>query len=361
MSSFHVTISDTSKDGEVVKFTVITKTKESEESEGGKIVIRQYEDFEYLLHNLTTKNDVSGVIVPSLPPKPLILPSNFESKVKLSTPATTTVAGDNYTQDGKRFEKFLQDLVKNKTFCEDEVLVNFLTEEKPAVRAAVKRGILDSFFNVVDNARYHHYKDTDEEFQSRRDTTNAILLNTKQTHAAKERMKIAENVCNQQYGSFALNCRNAAPASVQNSKEISRFLGRFADVFDEIMIKNQSSTFIMDDSFGFAVELYSRYIQACQEMLFRRTCRLVKLDTSTKALEKATPKNREQLLTAKEEANQSFEEISEKAKAEFESFEESRIEYMRNSLVDLADRQIQVHRESCDVITSALNELRDSM
>lgn len=358
-SKYNITISDASKDGEIVKFTVQTKTKESDESEGGKIVLRQYEDFEYLLHCLTTRNDTAAIIIPSLPPKPAAVPANAESKVNVKQNVSRTIGGDEYYKDCKQLQKFIQEIASHPLFQDDENLKKFLTDEEPPVRAAVKRGLLDSFVSIVDNARFQHHKDVDDEFQKRRDNTNGLLLNMKQCHVNKGKMLAAENSFANHLGTTAMTARNSATVDTQNSKILTRFLGQFSDVLDELQLKSEKTSFLTDDTAGSIIELYARNLQSCQDMLFRRTCKLVESENATKALEKAKPKNRQQLLTAKEDADKVFEELSDKAGTEFERFTEQRIQSFQTALIELADRHIENHQDTCELLKKAITELKD--
>ena len=43
---------------------------------------------------------------------------------------TNAVSGDDYKYDCKRFEKFLNDLLRVPQFCDEENIVKFLTEEE---------------------------------------------------------------------------------------------------------------------------------------------------------------------------------------------------------------------------------------
>lgn len=356
-----ITVTDATKDGEILKFTIQTKLSEISTSESGKIVLRQYEDLEYLLHNLTTKNDSAGVFIPALPPKPFVAPNQTDAKNKISNSVSQLVKGDEYEQDCKRIQKFLQDLTSHPLFGEDENLKIFLTEEQAPVRAAVKRGLIDSFMTVVDNARFHHFPDTDEEFQRWRDSTNKLLVHIKQLHQIKERLLMTENGHSAAFGNIGKAFRNSNLMDIQQSKLLMRFIGQYSDTLDEAMTSTQKATYIFEDTIGFCLELYTRYLQAAQEMLFRRTCKLVELDSATKALAKAKPKNKDQLQTTKDEAEKAVEEITQRMKTEFEKFNTARLEYFQKSLSDLVERRVEHHQNTCDALSKVIVELKASV
>jgi len=358
MSGYTISVTDATKDGEIIKFTVQTKLDDNSDSESGKIVLRQYEDFEYLLHVLTTKNDCNGVFVPILPPKPFVAPNQTDAKNKISNSVSQLVKGDEYAQDCKRIAKFMQDLAAHPSFQNDENLKNFLTEEQAPARAAVKRGLLDSFINVVDNARFHHFPDSDEEFQGWRDNTNTLLTHLKQLHMIKEKLLMIENGHSASYGNLSKTFSNSNLMDIQQSKPLMRFIGQFADTLEDTMKHGQSSTFISEDTLGTAIELYTRYMQACQTMLFRRTTKMVELDSAKKALAKAKPKNQEQLQQAKDDAEKAFEEITEVMRKEYEDFNTKRIQFFQQSLEALAERKIEEHKTTSDLLSKVIVELK---
>ncbi|XP_047146025.1 sorting nexin-5 [Hydra vulgaris] len=355
---YKITVSDATKDGDIVKFTVQSKLMNDEESlenDTGKIVFRQYEDFVYLLHLLTTKNNVAGVVVPPLPNKPVIIPETVESKLNLKT----TVLADGYSHDCKRLEKFIQDIANHKVFKDDENLKKFLTDDEAVARVAIKRGVMNSLANLVDTARFQAHKDIDEDFQKKRDNVNALLLHVKQCNYMKDKMISSEKALGVHISNLAMVLRNSATYDIQGSKIVVRFIGQFADVLDELVLKGQKTRLITEETAGFSLELYSRYLSSCQSALFQRTCKLVELENATKALEKAKPKNREQLLSAKEEASIAFDRISEVTKAEVELFNENRVKHFKESLSLLAQKHQENHRETCELLLSAINELKN--
>ena len=47
-----------------------------------RVIQREYDDFEFLQHVLTSSYDVTGVIVPPLPPRPALDPSAAEARAR---------------------------------------------------------------------------------------------------------------------------------------------------------------------------------------------------------------------------------------------------------------------------------------
>jgi len=351
---YTITISDASKDGEVIVFSVQTQTNESEASEQGVVVQRQYDDFEYLLHCLGVKHQMTPIVMPPLPPRPVVLPQDSKEKVSGSI-----YAGDEYLYDCKRLQRFLQDIADHRFFNEDETLKTFLTEAEAPARAPIKKGILNSLVNMFDSARYLHFKDVDELFQERRDGTSAKLVQTKSCNVVKDKLLDSLSRYSTKYGDLAVICRSSfINLDGSESRMISRFLGQFSEMLDEYKLQNQNVYMITNETVGLCFELYSRYMQACQDMLFVRTCRMVDLDNATRALEKAKPKNKEQLEIAQEEAAKEFERQSAESKTEFEYFSELRIRHFKEYIGEYADRRYKHHANVCATLTKGLNELK---
>jgi len=352
-TKYSVTISDASKDGEVVVFSVQTKTNESDGSEQGKVVQRQYDDFEYLLHCLGVKHQMTAIVMPPLPPKPVVLPQDAKEKVSGS------VYGDEYLYDCRRLQRFLQDVADHPSFNEDEMLVKFLTEIEAPARAPIRKGVLSSLVNMMDSARYLKFKDVDESFQENRDGINTKLVQTKCCNVAKDRLLESLNKYSCAYGEMAMICRSSfINLDGKEARMLSRFLGQFSEMLDDYKLQSQTVYMITNESIGFCFELYTRYLQACQDMLFVRTCRMVDLDNATKALEKAKPKNKEQLEVAKEDASKEFDRISAESRTEFEVFSERRINQYKDYLCEYTDRRVKHHTSVCATLSKGINELK---
>ena len=76
---------------------------------GQQPISRQYEDFEYLHHVLTTQCDTEGVIVPPLPPRPIVDPLAAENRSKRQLGgASRHIRGDDYLSDVRNLERYLQ-------------------------------------------------------------------------------------------------------------------------------------------------------------------------------------------------------------------------------------------------------------
>ncbi|XP_020626020.1 sorting nexin-32-like [Orbicella faveolata] len=351
--SWAVKVLDASKDGEVVKFTIQTNMGHEGEEEKGVIVLRQYEDLEWLYHCLIAHNSVDGVVIPPLPPKPVTTVSAAEAKSKrqLGKDAKNMVA-DEFSRECRNMEKFLQLVVSHPAFSKDEDLQKFLKEENPPVRTKVKKGVMESISRAVGDFRHHNHKDLDEEFQKKRDFVEQYTPLTKETFVNFTKM-----VHSQQRKCLVLPrnetfCQPTAEIRL-NFDTFSSSLNGVKESFD-VMSTND------DNTLGFTLELYSRYMEAAKEMLFRRTCKLVEFENATKALEKAKPKNQEALQKAKEDAEEAYNAISEIANKEMTRYNRQRVLSLQASLVQYAESRLKNGRDTYAILAKLMNDLKKS-
>nr|KAG5698813.1 hypothetical protein BaRGS_019665 [Batillaria attramentaria] len=76
------------------------------EGERGLVVTRQFEDLEWLHHQLVTGNETNGIIVPPLPDKPESDPKSAESKAKKQLgPDCHVLKPDDFDLECKSVEK----------------------------------------------------------------------------------------------------------------------------------------------------------------------------------------------------------------------------------------------------------------
>ncbi|XP_065066997.1 sorting nexin-5-like isoform X2 [Rhopilema esculentum] len=356
--NYDVDVLDASKDGEAVTFTIQTKTEE-DDSEKGVVVLRQYEDFEYLSHCLAAHNDILSVVVPVLPPKPVITPSGAEAKTKKQLgKESKTMIGDDFTKDCKALQKYLQLVIAEKKLNGDETLKEFLTKDKAPVRANVKKGLFTSLKGALDDARFHNHKDIDDEFQSIRTTADHLAFATKNCNECYKKTNLAEQRFAHQISNFTSVLRSTA-AQDETENDLSTHMVKFAGYIDEYKKSLDKTTEIQEDTFGFTLDLYSRYLDSAKETLLRRTCKLVEFENASKALDKAKPKNLEQLQIAKNEAEKVYEETTEHTRDEIKKFHNERVLAFKDAMSSLAERQIENSTKMRDFLSQAISELQD--
>jgi hypothetical protein len=81
------------------------------------VIEREYDDFEFLHHTLTTTHDVTGAIVPPLPPRPALDLSAAEAKAKKQLGTTSrNMRPDDFENECRALEKYLVDVLAHPLF-----------------------------------------------------------------------------------------------------------------------------------------------------------------------------------------------------------------------------------------------------
>ncbi|CAB4012189.1 sorting nexin-5-like [Paramuricea clavata] len=351
---------EASKDGEVVKYTIQTKEiRTGEESdERGHIVVREFEDFEWLDHCIKTKNDISGVIVPPLLTKRHVtaLAAENKSKKQLGN-KTKSMLGDEFTKECRSLEKYLQLLLVHPVFSHDENLKKFLIDEELPARVKVKKGILNSLSKTVDEVRFHSHKDINDEFQSRRDFVSKYSIDIKSCSEAFTKMVNSQFKVASDLACFATTVSNGITDGL-NSTELNRHLLEFSSCLEKSR-ESQNVMAINDEkTFGFTVELYANYMDSVKSMFLHRTQKLVKLESAQKALQKAKPQNQKELEEAKNTAEKEFQDISEKCEKEFSRFQRQRVLSFQSSLTKFTEAHISNARDTYAIMAKLLSDVK---
>lgn len=191
-------LEDANKDGDVVRYKLKVKKLASEDEES-MLVEREYDDFEFLHHVLTTQNQVRliyfptlkwnsmlftfqiiGLIVPPLPPRPAIDPHAAENRSKKQFGKNASaMLGDNFKQDAKNLERFMQQMLCHPVFGRDKHLEEFLWVKMPPIRAKIKRGFLAGMKESLDLRKTSGIKDSDDFFQKEKEWAIAYGANLK--------------------------------------------------------------------------------------------------------------------------------------------------------------------------------------
>ena len=99
------------QDGDVIQYTINVR-KLNEDSGDNNIItlVREYEDIQFLDHQLVAHNRQAGIIFPSLPAKPASDPAGAESRSKKQLGSSNrSILGDSsqWGRDCKVLEKYL--------------------------------------------------------------------------------------------------------------------------------------------------------------------------------------------------------------------------------------------------------------
>ncbi|XP_032228910.2 sorting nexin-5 [Nematostella vectensis] len=357
--SWNVKVLDASKDGEILKFTVQTKTMENDEEEKGVIVLREYDDFEWLYHCLVTHNNIDAVVVPPLPARPLVTATAAESKSKKQLGKNAkNMIGDEFFKDCRNLEKFIQLVLAHPALKNDGDLEKFLTEEQAQTRTKIKKGLFGSLSKTVGEVRYQSHKDINDEFQKLRDFVEKFSLANKECCMNFTKMVNAQQRVGLSLGELSASVSTAAVLDEVSSQNLKRTF----TLFSEALTSSKESYEVMsandENTLGFTMDLYSKYMDSAKDMLFRRTCKLVEFENASKALEKAKPQKKDQCVQAKKEAEDAYTEITDLASTEMSRFNRQRVLSLQSAMVQYAESRIKNGRDTYAVLLKLLNYVK---
>lgn len=344
---------DVAKDGDVVKYTirVVTNMKEY-------IIMRQYEDFEWLEHCLTTSNSIHGLIVPPLPPKPPITSEMAEAKSKKQLGNNTrTLMADDFQRDCRQLEEYLRLLVAHDIFGRDQILERFLTELEPPARSKVKRGLLSRLSDSIESRKGAH-KDCEEFFQIEREWVTKYGAYIKDASQFCDAMIFSQ----QRLCGILGHLATALNLSVGSNEGINKLGLKLNSIFSEGLenYKHQLEveSYNQERNLSFYFELYSHYIDAEKDMLFRRTCLLVDYENANKSLDKAKPNRREIAEQTKLAAEKTFEECSDTARQEIKRFHKLRVQSFGQTIEKFAEAQARNALDTYALLSHSLSTLQ---
>ncbi|XP_070559662.1 sorting nexin-6-like [Ptychodera flava] len=346
------------KDGDVIKYEL--KTKKLDESNKEVNVIREYEDFQWLEHCLVTNNDVSGLILPPLPPKPGVSASGAEAKSKKQLGSgSKALIGDEFHKDCRGLEKYLQLVLKHELLGKEESLGKFLVDKEAPMRTKLKKNILSNLSKAVGEARKGNHKDIDDTFQKERDNCNDKLTLTKEASDNFNKMVYIQLRLEGAYSHLSTMLNLGGGVLEGPSASANNMLVKFSHALDDY--KHGITVFSANDenTLGFTLDLYARYQESEKEMLYRRTCKMIDLETATKNLEKAKPQKRDAAEDVKKDAEAAFDKISDVAKKEIVKYHRERVLAFQKALILYAEAKVKTARDTYALLARDLKKLKE--
>lgn len=298
--SFHgnsIKVTEVVKDGDNLTFIIISQKVSGT---GEYHVARTYEDFEWLQQHLFSQEDVPGIQGVIFPPLPVRAQVNASAKV---VKQLGILALGEWKPYGAALEKFLQQVASHSVLSKNKAVEDFLTSTEPPGRQRTKRNIFNRLSQAVEELRKEGHRDVDEFFQTERDLNHALTNGTK---LAAE--KFLDVVHTEQKISVALGHFSAAlqlcveSGDDPDKQAFSRVCKNLSEVFDSMRKHMASVAENNMETLGLGLDLESRYQEAEKEMLFRRTCKLVELETAKRNAERAKPVKKPALEEVKKAA-----------------------------------------------------------
>ncbi|XP_077583432.1 sorting nexin-6 [Stigmatopora nigra] len=338
-----VKITEVLQDGDGLTFLIVSQKLSGT---GEYHVNRTYEDFEWLQQNLFNQENVPGIQGVIFPPLP--------AKAQLNAPAKA-VKQLGFLALGElrpyciALETFLQQVAAHNLLRKNTAVEIFLTSSEPPGSQRARKNIFNRLSQAMEGMRKEGHKDIDEFFQTKRDANLSLTSTTKNTVDKFLDVVLTEQKIATACGHFATALHLCVESEDDPDKAaFTKICIKLSDIF-ESMKKGMTSVAENDlSTLGFGLDLKLRYREAEKEMLFRRTCKLVELETARKNAEKAKPVKKAALEEVKKAAETEFVVICDVAKQEIEHFETARIQMFQQALVKWCEKQLHTAREIAD-------------
>ncbi|XP_028302363.1 sorting nexin-5 [Gouania willdenowi] len=349
----NIQIAEVLKDGEMLSFLIVSQKLSGT---GEYHVHRNYDDFEWLQHNLFCQEDVAGIQGVIFPPLPAKAQVNTAAKVMKQLGFLSLGEWQPYC---KALEVFLQQVAAHSILSKNKAVEVFLTNPDSPGKQKVKKNIFNRLSQAVDGMRKEGHKDVDDFFQTARDH-NLVLTNCTKTVTEK----LLEVVQTEQKIAVACGHFSAAlllcvePGDDPNKQAFSKVCVKLSEVFESM---KKSTTGVSENdvsTMGLGLDLESRYQEAIKEMLFRRTCKLVELEHARRNAEKAKPVKKAAMEELRKAAETEFEDISRVAKEEITRFEAVRVKMLQQAMVQWCEKQLLTAKECADQFTQHLEVFR---
>ncbi|XP_045583083.1 sorting nexin-5 isoform X2 [Procambarus clarkii] len=353
---FSVRLSDrVTKDGDSVKFTL-------QVSQNGltiQMLEREYEDFEYLDHCVTTSQPLHGLIIPPIPQRSAIDPYNAEIQSRrLMGKGSKTLIADEFHKDCHQLQKYLELLLSHPVLGKNEKLHDFLTTKDAPPRTKVKKGLISRLSDSLDS-RKSSYPDSEEFFQKERDWVAKYQPAIANASDAFNKIIYAQLRIGHQLEHIVTALKlSSCPNDVVHNKQFNIINILFLECMDSIKSETDDKASKEDIMLGTVQTLWHRYIQAESAMLLDRTCLMVDYQSSNRALDKAKPNRKELAEKAKKEAEAAFEECSDIARHEIKHFQRQRVTEMQESVERYAAYQLTSARTTLSILSQALNQIK---
>ncbi|XP_056462865.1 sorting nexin-1 [Gadus chalcogrammus] len=340
-----IRVTEAAQDGELLTFIIVSQKLSGT---GEYHVDRTYEDFDWLQQHLFSLEDVPGIQGIIFPPLPARAQQN--APVKLVRQLGLLATGETWTPYCRALGAYLQQVAGHSLLSRTQHLETFLTSPEPPGRQKVKKGLFNRLSQAVEGIRKDsHTKDVDDFFRTEREHNLSL---TGLSRAAAERF--LEVVQTEQKiavacGHFAASLQLCVEAGDDPGQEtFSKMCVKISEIM-ESMKKNVQKVAENDvTTLGLGLDLECRYQEAEKEMLFRRTCKLVELETASRNAERAKPLKKAAMDEIKKAAEKDFEQVSVVAKQEVARFQRARVAVLRQALVRWCELQILTATSSAE-------------
>lgn len=358
---FAIKFSDeVTKDGDTVRYRLRVRKLTTEPTEP-LTIDREYDDFEFLHHTLMTHNQISGVIVPPLPPRPAADPQSAESRSKKQMGSSTkAMQGDDFSQDVRCFDKYMQQMLHHPLFGRDRHLAEYLEHQTAPIRAKIKKGFLAGVKESLETRKTNNVRDADDFFQKEKEWALAYGSHIKDACERFHGVIYAQlRLANQ-----VTHLATLLNASVGGHEGTNAFYNRLNSRFSTCLEDGERAGIeacVSNEEVTFAnyLRLWTAYLESENSMLHRRTCLVIDADNASKALVKAKPAKAQAARRLKEEKEHELEQVSRTAEMETRRFHQQRLSEMKDSLIQYTEGQIKAAKDAHNALAQCILKMRD--
>jgi len=345
------------KTGETLEFLVKTIRKSNEES---STVTRVYEDFAWFLHCLNSQDNVTSVIFPPLPPRPIMSINTAEKLAKKQIGSSPGVlVGDDFTSMRLIYQHFLFLCSNHPRLGHSPVLEKFLMEKEAPARVKVRRNIFDSLKKTYDDKRTSMHKETNGELQQ-------VKMKN------EERMRILKHCISQNNKIINSTHRiSAAYAEIQtallelstistNSKDVnenSLWCEKTANACEYSSELYKKSAVSQSRNILATIQLHEGFSKSQQDMLQKRIYKAIDLENARKSFEKSKASKKQQAENEMNRIDGELKEMTSLAMPELKRHDKQRVRGWQSSLMEFSNDQVKVSKEALSKLTEIKNSL----
>jgi len=236
-------------------------------------------------------------------------------------------------------------------------------EQDLCVRGKNKKEKIEGLFKILsrsadDMLLSSTQKDIDEFFEQEKNFLVEYHTQIKDATLKADRMTKAHKNVADSY--IKISSGLIQLATVDNS-DLEKFFNRISETFEKARKIESRVASDEDLKLSDTLRYYMRDSSAAKDLLYRRLRSLANYENMNKNLEKARAKNKEVHAAelAQQQACETFEQMSEKAKEELMDFKSRRLITFRKNLVDLAELELKHAKAQVQLLKNCLTALKE--
>ncbi|RDD47089.1 Sorting nexin-5 [Trichoplax sp. H2] len=333
-------------------------------------VTRQYKDFQWLYHHLSTGNDIGGIIMPPVPDK--VGNSELEARRIMAGLRQRTDVGEAEatTLDCRKLQLFLNKVACHPYLAQDSHVEYFLTEQETPERFPFKKRFIGNMVKLITDLRHQSHKDREPDFRQYRNAINNACIYWKNANQSFSQLIRTQRKTAVAVITLASRVVRAGTKLVGNENSGWKLIQSFGECLNFCKEAIDVGCHSSEMNLGVILNYYADYCEEAKNMLYRRTIRMIDYDSALRIHEKAKPKyqesvSREYYVTywkaeaKRKETKDAYEQTTETAKNELKRFSHARSRDVKDELLKFAEFQLAAAHDCAAIISSVLVSLRE--